>query len=255
MSARSMGIPAWLHESNAIPGKVTRFLAPRVSGVMLGLEACARHLPSVRTRVTGTPVRMDVARGGSAAEARARLGLDASCDTVLIMGGSQGARGLNDAVMRGFPAWADAAGRVQFLHLAGALDAERVGRAYGECGLKARVMDFCDDMPAAYAASQVCVARSGASSLTELALCALPAVLVPLPTSAEDHQRRNADVYAAAGAALIAEQSACPGDELGRMVRGLLGDAERRGAMSAAMHALAAPDAAARVADVVEGRS
>ena len=251
LAARSMGLPAWLHESNAIPGKVTRFLARRVTGVCLGFEACAAHLPGVAVRVTGTPARDGLA-GVPREDGCARLGLDPARRTLLVMGGSQGARGLNEAMMRGLAELGPLASGWQALHLAGAADAERVAAAYAAAGFPARVVPFCTDMGAAYAAADLVVARSGASSLTEIALAGLPSVLVPLPTAAEDHQWRNAEVFVAAGAAAAQDQRAASGAELGRCVRELVSDGPRLDAMRAAARALAQPDAAMRVADAVE---
>jgi UDP-N-acetylglucosamine--N-acetylmuramyl-(pentapeptide) pyrophosphoryl-undecaprenol N-acetylglucosamine transferase len=254
LAARSLGLPAWLHESNAIPGKVTRYLASRVSGVLLGLEACAKHLPGVAVRVTGTPVRsglVNVPRDAGIT----RLNLDAARRTLLVMGGSQGARGLNDAVLRGLPVLAPLADSWQVVHLSGAADAERVAAAYAAAGFPARVMPFCTDMGAVYAVADLVVARSGASSLTEIALAELPSVLVPLPTAAENHQWRNADVFVNAGAAVAFDQTTGKGPELGRQLLDLIVDPTRLATMRQAARSLAQPDAAVLVADAVEAGS
>lgn len=187
------GIPVALHESNAILGLANRSALKLGGTVFWGLPpACGGG------KVVGTPVRPALHGRKDPAEARRALGLDPARRTVLVFGGSQGARALNlgvGAAMR--KAGVDA----QVLHLAGKGRAEEARAAYEKAGVPAKVMDYLDDMAAAYAAADVVVCRSGASTLAELAAQRKAAVLVPYPHAAAGHQDANARVFERTGAA------------------------------------------------------
>lgn len=250
-AGRSLGLRTFVHESNAVPGKANRLTARFCTGVLLGLAACAKFFPAGRTTVTGTPLRTALLEKPERAAALAFFGLNPDKQTVLVMGGSQGARGVNRAVVEALPCLADAG--VQVLHITGPGEFETLQQAYAASPVKATVVPFCQDMGLAYAAADVAVSRSGASSLTELSAFGLPVILVPYPTAADDHQRRNAEVFTSAGAALAVEESALGGGKLGDLLTGLLADAAERSRLAAAMQGLAPADAAARVCDAVAG--
>ena len=250
-AGRSLGLRTFVHESNAVPGKANRLTARFCTGVLLGLEACVKFFPAGRTTVTGTPLRTALLEKPERAAALAFFGLDPDKQTVLVMGGSQGARGVNRAVVEALPRLADAG--VQVLHITGPGEFETLQQAYAASPVQAAVVPFCQNMGLAYAAADVAVSRSGASSLTELSAFGLPVILVPYPTAADDHQRRNADVFTSAGAALAVEESALGGGRLGDLLTSLLADAAERSRLATAMQRLAPANAAARVCDAVAG--
>lgn len=250
-AGRSLGLRTFVHESNAVPGKANKLTARFCTGVLLGLEACAKFFPVGKTQVTGTPLRTALLTTPDRAEALKFFGLSETKQTVLVMGGSQGARGVNRAMVEALPLLA--ANGVQVLHITGPGEYDALKAAYADSPVAASVVPFCQEMGLAYAAADVAVSRSGGSSLTELSAFGLPAILVPYPTAADDHQRRNADVFTQAGAALAVEESALGGGKLGDLLTSLLADAGERKRLGEAMRTLAPADAAARVCDAVAG--
>ena len=238
-----------IHESNAIPGKANRWAGRFADQVAVGLADCARFFGKTPVTVTGTPLRAQL-RGGRVANAREQLGLDRHRLTVLVIGGSQGARGLNEATAAALPVLAAWTERTQFVHLSGAKDEAVVRAAYDQHGFAATVMGFCTQMELAYSAADVVIARSGAGTLTEIAAFGLPAILMPYPQAAGNHQLFNARVFERAGAACVIEQS--HGAQLGPVISELLDDADRRATMAAAAQSLAVIDADQRVASLVE---
>lgn len=247
VAAKRAGLPAFVHDSNAVPGKANRITARWCREVFLGLAAAKAHFPGKECVVTGTPVRGEFRELPERAAAAAKFGLDPAKPTVLVVGGSQGAVKLNTIVASAF---AELPPGTQVLHVAGPADADRVRREFGErpghC-----VLGFCDDMPAAYAVADAVIARSGASSLTELAFLGLPSVLVPFPFAADDHQTANARVFAEAGAAFLEPEAGLDAKRLASRVAAML-DPATRAPLVAAARTLAVPDAAARVCDAID---
>lgn len=239
------GLRTYVHDSNAIPGRANLLTSKKCTKVLLGLQEAASHFPKIETAITGTPVRDELENLPSRDDACKVFGLNPAKKTLLVMGGSQGASKLNEIVARGTEgsAW-------QVIHLAGQGDFERLSVQVGDRqGYK--VLAFCDQMAAAYAASDFCVARSGASSLTELSRASLPALLVPFPFSADDHQTANAVVYEKVGAAILKQQDALSASDFSEMLESL--DDDLISEMSQAMNSLAVPDAAAQITTVMEG--
>jgi UDP-N-acetylglucosamine--N-acetylmuramyl-(pentapeptide) pyrophosphoryl-undecaprenol N-acetylglucosamine transferase len=252
LAAARAKVPLVLHEQNAhlsfaqrIPLRWARVLA-----LGLPIEEAVTH-PHVE--VVGNPVRASIAQLFEASDdrrapARERLGLDPSATTVLVLGGSLGSGPLNDAVPR-----LPLPGGVQVVHLAGNGRDDDVRRAWEASGIPARVFGFLDAMEDAYLAADLAVSRSGAGTVSELAVAGLPSVLVPLTTLQRGDQEANARVLERAGAARVVLQSHERfGDELAAQVTALVGDPEQRARMSAAARTVARPDAAKRLADVVE---
>jgi len=174
--------------------------------------------------------------------------------TVLILGGSQGARAVNDLVIGAAAALAAEQRLPRIVHQTGAADEARVRQLYAERHLADRVeiLPFIDDMPAALRGATLVVARAGALTLAELAMVGRPAILIPLPTAADDHQSRNAAEFARAGAAIIADQRRTTPEALAQMIADLGSDAARRKQMSQAMAALGRPAAAREIVDELE---
>jgi UDP-N-acetylglucosamine--N-acetylmuramyl-(pentapeptide) pyrophosphoryl-undecaprenol N-acetylglucosamine transferase len=181
-------------------------------------------------------------------EAATLFGLDPARPTIVVTGGSQGARRLNELSAQ---AAASLPPETQVLHIAGALDFQRVSEiTQGRAGYK--VLGFCDQMPSAYAIADLVIARSGASSLTEIAIAGLPSILVPYPYAADDHQTRNAEVFESAGAATLVQERELDAEKLASMATSILQDLPTHKRMAKAARALAVPDAAERVCAAIE---
>jgi UDP-N-acetylglucosamine--N-acetylmuramyl-(pentapeptide) pyrophosphoryl-undecaprenol N-acetylglucosamine transferase len=239
-------LPTLLMEQNIAPGFTNRRLARWVRAAAVSYEETLRYFPGVGV-VTGNPVRSEFLRRGGGDEPHR---VDGKV-SVLIVGGSQGARAVNDAMLAAAPALARHASTLAITHQTGERDLARVRDGYGAASCPATVEPFLHDMPARMAAADLVISRAGASTLAELTILGRPMVLVPLPTAADDHQRKNAEALARAGAAEVIEERDLTGERLAAVVTTLAGDAERRRRMAAAARSLGRPDAAARVADRV----
>jgi UDP-N-acetylglucosamine--N-acetylmuramyl-(pentapeptide) pyrophosphoryl-undecaprenol N-acetylglucosamine transferase len=244
--------PLVLHEQNSVPGLANRVLARWADAVCVTYPDSADGLGTPeRAVVTGNPVRAAVS-DASRDRGRARFGVGDRDVMLLVFGGSRGARRINDAMVSSARALlADPALRV--VHVAGRIEAEavadRVREQLGRDDERYRVIDYIDEMGDAIAASDVVVARAGATSIAELTVVGRPAVLIPYPYATEDHQTRNARAVAEAGAAVVIADETVDGHTLAGAVLGLVSDPGRRERMAAAARTLGRPDAAARVAD------
>ena len=248
LAGRKCGAKTFLHESNTIPGRANRFLAWFVDGAFVGFPEAAGRLGSGKTMVTGTPVRPQF-QPRNAATCRKQLGLEPDRPVILVVGGSQGARGLNDAVISVLPLLAKK--NWQWLHFTGNADFEKVKAAYAAQGINAMVKPFFMEMELALGAATACVSRSGASSLAEMAAMRLPTLLVPLPTAADNHQLSNALAFSNTGAAKLLEQKNATSETVAAEVAALVEDAAMRGKMQAAMTRWHAPESAGRIAEAV----
>lgn len=240
LAARSLGLPVILHESNAIPGKVTRWFSPLCSKVAIGFEAAAQHLPRAKTVVAGTPVRSQFL-----ASEPLNLPIPDSVPVILVMGGSQGAVAVNQLVRKCAPAWFDAGAWV--VHLTGNNDPDAESLKHAQY----LSMPFYDNVAGLLQRANLAISRSGASALTELAVTGMPSILIPFPYAADDHQHFNAAVFAKAGAGLVFRQSELTADLLKSKVLYLLSDAEYLKKMSEAARQLAVTDSAERLANLV----
>ncbi len=246
LAARWCGVPVVLHESNVVPGKVTRLLGGLCTQVAVGLPQATARLPRCRPVVTGTPVRQAFLQP---APLPAWVP-EGSGPLLLVMGGSQGAVGLNRMV-RPLLAGLTAAG-VRVVHLTGSNDPD----AGQELPRGVVERPFSDDIPGLLQHADLAISRSGAGALSELAVCGTPAVLVPYPAAADHHQDANAAAAAELGAAVIVAQQPPEASALERTLWRLLGPKLRGAApssdplvaMGAAMERLAVRDADQRVA-------
>jgi UDP-N-acetylglucosamine--N-acetylmuramyl-(pentapeptide) pyrophosphoryl-undecaprenol N-acetylglucosamine transferase len=245
-----MGLPTFIHESNAIPGKANRLNAKFSLAVLVGFEACARHFGGgKRVEVVGTPLRPSVVDQPRKEEGLAYFGLAPGKKTVMVMGGSQGARRLNELVAASLPAF-EAAG-IQVLHISGPGDYELVRPAY-EANPGAGVLRrFCAEMQFALAAADLAICRSGASTLTELGHFGLPSVLIPYPYAAEDHQTRNAEIFALPGAAELWPQGGLDEENFSGKILALIQDNQRLARMREAASKIVLPDASVRVCRIL----
>jgi UDP-N-acetylglucosamine--N-acetylmuramyl-(pentapeptide) pyrophosphoryl-undecaprenol N-acetylglucosamine transferase len=249
LAGRMRGVSTFIHESNAIPGKANRLTARMVRAVLLGFKECAPFFPKVRTEVTGTPIRTELRRLDPRV-ARQKLGLSPDLLTLLVMGGSQGASGINQAMIKALPALHDFP--LQVIHLAGAREERLVDDNYRRENIPAYVAAFHHRMEEVYSAADFAVARSGAASLAELAFYGLPGILIPFPYAADDHQSRNAEIFTQADAAVVLKESQLSGDMLARQIKELAADRSRLQRMSENCSRLAPQDAAGLVATTME---
>ncbi len=248
LAAKFCGARTFLHESNTIPGRANRWLSWLVDRAFVGFLSTAPRLHNRRVTVTGTPIRPQFQPQDPAA-CRAALGLDPNRPAVLAMGGSQGARGINDLVLQSLPLLAQRAPHWQWLHLAGATDSERVKAAYAALGLSASVYPFLERMELALGAASAVVSRAGASSLAEIAALRLPAVLVPYPTATDNHQLHNARALEYTGAARVLEQKTATAESLASVLTELMENQAVREEMRRALARWHAPRAAEEIAD------
>jgi UDP-N-acetylglucosamine--N-acetylmuramyl-(pentapeptide) pyrophosphoryl-undecaprenol N-acetylglucosamine transferase len=249
LAGRSRKIPTFVHESNAIPGKANKLNARLVTRVLLGFEECARFFPAGKSEVTGTPIRTSLVTRLDKANALATFGLAPGTPTLLVMGGSQGAHGINQALINALPTLA--AKPLQIIHLTGKQDEQLMRESYAKAGIAASVLPFHHRMEEAYSAADFAIARSGAASLTELSHFALPSILIPYPYAAEDHQTFNAKIFERAGAATLLNERETTGETLANKLLWFLDDPARFSDMSASSARLAPQQAAERVADTV----
>jgi UDP-N-acetylglucosamine--N-acetylmuramyl-(pentapeptide) pyrophosphoryl-undecaprenol N-acetylglucosamine transferase len=258
IAARLERVPVVLHEQNAVPGIANRLAARVASRIALGVAEAASGFPAGRTVVVGNPVRPELARldrQGLHAEGLAAFGLDPERRTLFVFGGSQGARRINQALVAATGHWPQPE-RVQILHACGRRDQADVRAAWAAAdpegrGLLVKVVPFIERMDLAYAAADLALTRAGAVTMAELTATGTPAVMVPLPHAAADHQAANARAVAAAGGAVVVDDAALDGASLVRAAAPLLADPDRLAAMGAAMRALGHPAAAEELAALV----
>ncbi len=251
LAARVLRIPAVIHEQNAFPGLANRWLGRFASGVAVSFEAATGFFPAGRVTVTGNPVRAEI-RPLSAGHARQRFELLPERFTILIFGGSQGAHRVNLGAVEALPRLAELKEQIQFLHGTGERDLSDVHKAYEQGGFRARVEAFFQDMATAYAAADFVIARAGASTIFELAAMGKPALLVPYPYAANDHQRLNAEAMVKAGAAWTVPDQYCDGQRIAASVQAAFEKPEVLTQMRERARTLARPDAADRIVDLLE---
>jgi len=250
LAARQLGAKTFLHESNTIPGRANRALSRFVDVAFVGFPQAAEKLKARQSVVTGTPVR-PAFHAQDKAECCRALGLDPSRPVVLVMGGSQGASGVNELLVRALPLLQQNAREWQWLHLTGPHDVERVRAAYAAARCTAVVHPFFTQMETALGAADAAVTRAGASSLAEFAAMRLPAVLVPLPTAADNHQYFNALAFERSGAARLLEQKTATPEQLAQHLQELIAPGVTRERMQAALSQWHSPKAAAQIADQI----
>ena len=249
LAGKLRGIPTFIHESNAIPGKANRLTARMVRAVLLGFQECAPFFPRARTEVTGTPIRKEL-QPMDKTIARQRLGLRDDLLTLLVMGGSQGASGINQAVIKSLPFLHDLP--IQVVHLSGARDERLVADNYQREKIPAHVAAFHHGMEEVYSAADFAIARSGAASLAELAAFSLPSILIPFPYAAEDHQTRNAEIFVQGGGGMLLKESELSADVLAQKIRELIGQPNQLKRMAEKSARLAPKNAAALVVETME---
>lgn len=246
-AARVLGVPCVLLEQNSVPGATNRLLA-RISKVVFttfgGGEA---HFPSTRVLRLGNPIRRqlldDSLRSERKPSDRFRL---------LVLGGSQGARGINDLMIGAAGRLARELSNLNITHQTGQRDVDRVASAYREAGVRAEVVTFIDDVSGAYRAADLVVCRAGATTLAEVTVAKRAAILIPFPYAADNHQEKNAEDIVDAGAAIMLRQRETTPDDLARHIASIASDPERRARMEAAAARIGRPEAARKIVDACE---
>ena len=248
LAAAARGVPTAILEQNAHVGLTNRVLAPLAGRAYVAWEEAADQIGRRRAKLLGNPVRRAFVDASRAAMADPD-GFEARSRRILVLGGSQGAKVLNDTVPAALAGLDLASRGIDVLHQTGAAMRSEVEARYRELGVPAEVVTFVDDMAKAYASASLVIARAGATTLAELCAIGRPAILVPYPFAADDHQAKNAEALERAGAAISIREAKLTSEGLGAEVRGLLDDPSRRTRMAEAARAHGRPDAAAAIVD------
>lgn len=239
------GIPTLIHESNAFPGLTNRILARFVRRIAVGFPKAIEQFGG-KGVVTGNPVRREFFEAAPAKPQNGKIRL-------LVFGGSQGSRILNETMAAALPHLEPLASTLEIVHQTGPLQLETVQQAYaGSRFADARVLPYLDGMAAEMAAADLVVSRAGAMTAGELAAVGRAGVLVPFAAATNNHQEFNARVLEAGGGAVVITESELSAERLAEAIRSLAGDRGRLEAMGAAQREMASPDAAARIGDLID---
>ncbi len=256
VAARLFGIPVIIHESDAVPGKVTKWAAKFAKRIAVSFPQAAKYFPSEKVAYTGNPVRREV-MGGSEEEARDIFKLEPGLQTTIVVyGGSQGAEPINNVLLDILPELLKTA---QVVHQTGTKNFREIeGRAKlilekSEFKQRYHPIGFFDEgqLRDASKAATLAIARAGASTISEIALWGKPAILIPLPHAAQDHQRENAYAYARGGACVVLEEQNLTPHILLSEIRKVLGDSAAMQKMSQGAQLFAKVDAADRIAEEI----
>ncbi|MCE5312454.1 MAG: undecaprenyldiphospho-muramoylpentapeptide beta-N-acetylglucosaminyltransferase [Nitrospiraceae bacterium] len=249
LAACAKKIPAIILEQNSVPGFANRFLAKVADAVCVTYQESLQFFPPGKAFLTGNPVRKLIAEGDENLAADS-LELDRDRFTVFVFGGSLGARSINNAVVDSLNYLLDIRQNIQFLHQTGERDSQKVSEAYSRLNFMAVVKPFIYNMANAYRASDIVVCRAGATTLAELTLIGKPAILVPYPFAASDHQVHNALKLADMGAAKVILERNLSAEALSSAIRDLYLDTAKRREMERSARAFGRPDAAERIISI-----
>lgn len=244
LAAPLCGVPMAVMDQNVVPGFTNRMLGKIARRVFVSFEKTRDHFSARKVVLTGNPIRKDIS-GTPYPEQGGRL-------TVFVFGGSQGALALNQAFVRAMTELVDCRDRLEIIHQAGAGDEEMLKNAYAQGGFKATVSRFFDNMHELYAKAHLVIARAGAGTVTELAISGRPAILVPYPLAADDHQKKNAEFFVEREAAWMIEQKDLDPVDLAQRLRAFLENAGELKQRAKNMASLAMPDAARMIVDELQ---
>lgn len=237
-------IPIVVMEPNAMPGFTARHMARFVARALLSFEEAARYFPSGKTLITGLPVRAEF----FALAPKPRTGKL----NVLITGGSQGSRSLNQAARQSWPLFRKAGFPISILHQSGSSMFAELDAGFAASGIEGQVVPFIEDMPAAFASADLVVCRSGAGAVAEVAAAGKPSVLVPFPLATDNHQLRNAQAFQRIGAACLLLDRDATGERLFQTITSLASEPQLLEKMGEAARRLAHPGAAEKAAGILE---
>jgi len=242
-----MGVPCVLLEQNSVPGATNRILARFAKVVFTTFAGSERYFPQTKVLQLGNPIRRQLlenflrSRGGTSEQFR-----------LLVLGGSQGAQGINRLMISAAPRLAAELPRIRVTHQTGEDDAPSVRAAYEAAGVDSDVVTFIRDVSSAYRNADLVVCRAGATTLAEVTVAKRASILIPFPYAADNHQEKNAHDVVEAGAALLLRQAETSGSELAERIIELAGDDELRARMEAAAARIGRPEAAREIVDVCE---
>lgn len=240
VAAAIRGIPRVILEPNAYPGMANKAVAPFAQRVFLAFESAADSFDRSKVRMVGTPVRQGFLAPSGSSEVPMSA---ASRIRLLIFGGSQGAKAINNAVLDGLATLTARLPNLAITHQTGEAEYQRVREAYATLGVEAEVTPFLFDMPTVLRTADLVVARAGAMTIAELTACGKPAILIPLPTAIYDHQMKNARAMEAAGGAIVLPQADLTGSKLSDSISAIVQDTSRLQAMSTKSRAMRRIDA------------
>ena len=243
LAALARGVPVVVMEPNAVPGATNRWIAPWVRRALISFDETRRFFPPDRTELTGLPVRAEFFA----------IPLKEPGDefTVLITGGSQGSRTLNQATRDSWPLFRNAVLPIRFILQTGIAMHDDLAKEFAASGLHGEVIPFIADMPGAFAQADLIVSRSGAGAVSELAAAGKPSILIPFPFAADDHQTKNAEAMERAGAAIRSRDKEWNGSTFFQAVKALQADTQKLRGMGEAARRLARPDSARRAAEIL----
>jgi UDP-N-acetylglucosamine--N-acetylmuramyl-(pentapeptide) pyrophosphoryl-undecaprenol N-acetylglucosamine transferase len=238
MAAILKGVPTLAFEMNVVPGFANRVVARMVSASAVHFEETKQYFRNAR--VTGVPVRKEFFESGPKHESQR--------PTILVTGGSQGARAINRVFRDAAPELMRRVPGLHIVHQTGERDFEETRNAYEKSGIEAEVSPFIADMPATFGRADILLCRSGASTVAEVAAAGKPAIFVPFPFATDDHQKRNAQALATKGAALLIPESELTVERIANEVSSMISSERQLAEMSAAARALSHPQAAEEIA-------
>ena len=244
MTAWLLGVPTAVQEQNALPGFTNKFLGRFVDAVFLAFEGAAQFFPAKKVHVIGNPIRRKLM------ENFLRSRADHERFTVLVFGGSLGARTLNARMLEALDHLGALKDQLLFIHQTGKNDVQHVRQGYADKGFSAEVVEFIDDMSEAYQKCELVICRAGATTLAELTVCKKASILIPFPFATDDHQTVNAQALVKTGAALCFQERDLTGEKLAEAIRNLKADPAALARMEKAAGLLGHPEAAKEIADV-----
>lgn len=247
-AASLLGIPTVIQEQNAYPGLTNRILGRWAKAAYLAFETATAHFPTDIAKVTGNPIRRTI---GSVKRERAiyeQLGLHPELKTLFVMGGSQGAQAINQIVVDALKNLDPLHQQLQIIHQTGKADYKEVKEHYRSSSLKHLVQPYFDPIEAVYSLADLMVCRAGGMTISEITACGIPALFIPLPTAAGDHQRLNAQAMADRGAGIVLEQAILTGTNLAEHAIQIITDPVKLQQMADASRQLGKPNAGEEIA-------
>ncbi|WP_196599471.1 undecaprenyldiphospho-muramoylpentapeptide beta-N-acetylglucosaminyltransferase [Pectinatus frisingensis] len=255
LTAALLKIPTLVQDQNAIPGITNKILAKFVTKIACGYESACQHFPTAKTVLTGNPIRHSVLEYSRCAAAKA-LQLDENKKTILVTGGSRGARRINEAMVSVYKYFINDPS-VQFLHITGKTEYDRVIQNLKKNNIDIKtannifIKPYLYNMPKALAAADIAVSRAGAIGLSEITACGIPSILIPYPYAAENHQEFNAQALVKHDAAVMILNSELTGKRLLNELQKLLASPKHLTAMSVNSKAMGHPEAAKTIVDII----
>lgn len=243
-----LGIPITVQEQNVAPGLTNRILARWAKGIYLAFEATAPHFPGKNIEVTGNPIRRTISAVQRNNAIYEQFGLAPHLKTVFVMGGSQGAHAINQAMMEALKDLEPLHGQLQVIHQTGTPDYKEVQARYTTSPLRYLVQPYFDPIEAVYAIADLMVCRAGGMTISEITACGIPAIFIPLPTAVGNNQRLNAQTVADKGGGIVLDQQTLTGRQLAAEIVQNITTPEKHRRMAEASRQLGKPNAGEEIA-------